>query len=91
MLRQTTRGGVVMWRVVSVRSVEPSAGRDAVAAAVVEIKQGEDERRVTAELSGSASAAGLALNARDAVSRFLGDENPPARVIVTETGIGPAD
>jgi hypothetical protein len=81
----------VAWSVVRVRPVEPSPGRDAVAAAVVEIKQGEDERRITAELSGSASAAGITLDARDAVSRFLRAEEPPQRVIVTKTGVDPTD
>ena len=55
------------------------------------MKQGDDERRITVELSGSAARSGHAFNPRDAVGGYLDDEDPPRHLIVTTDGVYPAE
>jgi hypothetical protein len=74
------------WRVINVRSSDPTPGADTAAAAVVTIQRGDDTRQIIVELADSAAASGQSLNARTAVSEYLDSDEPPKRIIVTTDG-----
>jgi hypothetical protein len=77
----------VTWSVKSVRAVEPTAGADAAVASIVTLGRGDEERPVLVELARTASAAGVGFDPRDAVSKFLDDDEPPERLVVTTDGV----
>ena len=84
-------GAAWLGRSFGVRETESSPDRDTVSAAVVDLERDGQERRIVIELAGTADSVGQTLNARDAVSAFLNEDEPPKRLIITTHGVSPAE
>ena len=78
------------WKVVTVRDAQSTPGRDTVSAAVVQVERGSEERSILVELARTAATVGKTLDAREAVSEYLDDDDPPQLLTVTSNGVSPA-
>jgi hypothetical protein len=82
----------VTWSIADTQQVNTSPGRDTTSAKLVHLERGEGETyRITVELSGTASAIGIGLDAREAVQDYLNEDAPPRLLIVTSEGVRPAE
>lgn len=75
------------WSIVGVRAVSPSSGTDVALASVVELQSRGNPRHVLVELAITAGEAGVRFDPREAVARYLGDKEPPKRLLVTTDGV----
>jgi hypothetical protein len=87
--RKRIQGGDMAWLVQRVEGVNTSSGLDTAEAALVHLVDGEETYRITVELSGSAGAAGQALDPHAVVAPYLNDPQPPRHLIVTTAGVQP--
>jgi hypothetical protein len=73
------------WIIDDTRAVEPTRGADCDASYLLKLSRGEQRARSMVEFSAPSSVASNGW-ARDALSPFLADLEPPARLIVSRDG-----
>ena len=78
------------WTVGHTRRIDPGQDGEISHAAVVQIENGIEVRRVIVELTRSAADDGYRFDPAAAVQGFLDLEDPPGRLVVSTAGVSPA-
>jgi len=73
------------WIVDDTRPVEPTPGADCDTSYLLKLSRGDGRARARVEFSAPSSVASSGW-ARDALSPFLSDDEPPKRLIVSQDG-----
>jgi hypothetical protein len=78
------------WIVDDTHAVEPTPGGDVDASYLLKLSRGDRRARSLVEFAAPSTLTSIGY-AREALARYLGDENPPERVIVGRDGqVSPA-
>jgi hypothetical protein len=76
---------ITKWVVDDTSAVEPTPGADCDASYLVKLSRGEQRARSKVEFAAPSAVASNGW-ARDALAPFLGDDQPPQRLIVAQDG-----
>jgi hypothetical protein len=76
---------VEKWVVDETRAVEPTPGGDFDASYLLKLSRGDQKARSLVEFAAPSSLTSIGY-AREALARYLGDDEPPARVVVGRDG-----
>jgi hypothetical protein len=76
------------WLIVKDWGIDPSPGMDTdfAWAFTIEREDNEDRRQVTVEFAEAGDADKSQVGARAALDSFLGDDDPPHRIVVERSG-----
>jgi integrase len=75
------------WEITNVESVDTDPDRDTVEAVLVHLERDGATARSTLEYAGTAQAAGVVFDPREAIRPYLDDDEVPRQLIVTSEGI----
>jgi hypothetical protein len=73
------------WIVEETRAVEPTPGADCDSSYLVKLSRGEQRARSMVEFAAPSTLTSIGY-AREVLAPFLGDEDPPERLIVSPDG-----